>query len=209
MLSQPSIPSENTQCGSHRWNHRRSGSVFPPSFRTEALNMGIFTKDIKTMEDLFVHGLQDIYYAEQQILKVLAEDDRQGHQPRSCRRAEKPSRRDQQANRAARKSLRQTGQGSQWNAVPGHRRHHQGGGRDRRRDRGQGRSGRGDRRKRAGRGALRNVSLRHLDRLGRGARSRRYRALPHDEPKRGEGGEHEAQHGSAAQGRQRQSLDAA
>jgi ferritin-like metal-binding protein YciE len=34
-------------------------------------NMGIFTKDIKTMEDLLVHGLQDIYYAEQQIIKSL------------------------------------------------------------------------------------------------------------------------------------------
>jgi ferritin-like metal-binding protein YciE len=33
--------------------------------------MGLFTKDIKTMEDLFLHGLQDIYYAEQQILKAL------------------------------------------------------------------------------------------------------------------------------------------
>lgn len=33
--------------------------------------MGIFTKDIKTMEDLFLHGLQDIYYAEQQIMKAL------------------------------------------------------------------------------------------------------------------------------------------
>jgi ferritin-like metal-binding protein YciE len=33
--------------------------------------MGIFTKDITTLEDLFVHGLQDIYYAEQQITKAL------------------------------------------------------------------------------------------------------------------------------------------
>ena len=33
--------------------------------------MGLFTKDIKTMEDLFLHGLQDIYYAEQQITKAL------------------------------------------------------------------------------------------------------------------------------------------
>ena len=33
--------------------------------------MGLFTKDIKTMEDLFVHGLQDIYYAENQIAKAL------------------------------------------------------------------------------------------------------------------------------------------
>ena len=33
--------------------------------------MGWFTKDIKTMDDLFVHTLQDIYYAEHQILKAL------------------------------------------------------------------------------------------------------------------------------------------
>jgi ferritin-like metal-binding protein YciE len=33
--------------------------------------MGLFTKDIKTLEDLFKHGLQDIYYAENQILKAL------------------------------------------------------------------------------------------------------------------------------------------
>lgn len=33
--------------------------------------MGLFTKDIKTMEDMFVHGLQDIYYAEHQIIKAL------------------------------------------------------------------------------------------------------------------------------------------
>jgi ferritin-like metal-binding protein YciE len=33
--------------------------------------MGIFTKDIKTMEDLFIHGLQDIYYAENEIRKSL------------------------------------------------------------------------------------------------------------------------------------------
>src|SRR3954462_15508974 len=33
--------------------------------------MGFFTKDIKSMEDLLLHGLQDIYYAEQQILKSL------------------------------------------------------------------------------------------------------------------------------------------
>ena len=33
--------------------------------------MGFFTKDIKTMDDLLLHGLQDIYYAEQQITKAL------------------------------------------------------------------------------------------------------------------------------------------
>jgi len=33
--------------------------------------VGIFFKDIKTMEDLMLHGLQDIYYAEQQVTKAL------------------------------------------------------------------------------------------------------------------------------------------
>ena len=33
--------------------------------------MGLFTRDIKTMEDLFLHGLQDVYYAENQIVKSL------------------------------------------------------------------------------------------------------------------------------------------
>lgn len=33
--------------------------------------MGLFSKDIKTMNDLFVHQLQDIYYAENQLVKAL------------------------------------------------------------------------------------------------------------------------------------------
>lgn len=33
--------------------------------------MGLFSKDIKTMDDLFIHQLQDIYYAEKQIHKAL------------------------------------------------------------------------------------------------------------------------------------------
>lgn len=33
--------------------------------------MGLFTKPIKNLNDLFVHMLQDIYYAEQQITKNL------------------------------------------------------------------------------------------------------------------------------------------
>ncbi|MEP7453679.1 ferritin-like domain-containing protein [Phyllobacterium sp. SB3] len=35
--------------------------------------MGFFSKDIKTMDDLFVHTLRDIYYAENQIVKALPE----------------------------------------------------------------------------------------------------------------------------------------
>jgi ferritin-like metal-binding protein YciE len=33
--------------------------------------MGLFSKDIATLEDLFLHTVQDIYYAEHQILKAL------------------------------------------------------------------------------------------------------------------------------------------
>jgi ferritin-like metal-binding protein YciE len=33
--------------------------------------MGLFTSSIKTLDDLFVHTLQDIYYAENQITKAL------------------------------------------------------------------------------------------------------------------------------------------
>ena len=33
--------------------------------------MGLFTKDIKSLDDLFVHQLQDIYYTEKQITQAL------------------------------------------------------------------------------------------------------------------------------------------
>src|ERR1700685_985157 len=33
--------------------------------------MGLFSKDIKNMDDLFVHTLRNIYYAENQIVKAL------------------------------------------------------------------------------------------------------------------------------------------
>src|SRR5258705_13315877 len=33
--------------------------------------MGFFSSDIDTFDELFVHTLQDIYYAEHQILKAL------------------------------------------------------------------------------------------------------------------------------------------
>ena len=33
--------------------------------------MGLFTKDIQSMEDLFLHTLQDIYYSESQIVRSL------------------------------------------------------------------------------------------------------------------------------------------
>jgi ferritin-like metal-binding protein YciE len=35
--------------------------------------MGLFSKDIETLDDLFLHQLQDIYYAENEITKSLPE----------------------------------------------------------------------------------------------------------------------------------------
>ncbi len=44
-------------------------------------NMGLFSKDIQSMDDLFVHTLRDIYYAEKQIVKVLPEMIEKAHDP--------------------------------------------------------------------------------------------------------------------------------
>jgi ferritin-like metal-binding protein YciE len=33
--------------------------------------MGLFSKDIKSMDDLFLHTLRDIFYAENQIVRAL------------------------------------------------------------------------------------------------------------------------------------------
>ena len=86
--------------------------------------MGLFTKDIKTMEDLLIHGLQDIYYAEQQIVKSLPKMIEKATNRDLDRGAEGPSRRNQQAGRAASEGLRKARQGAQRDAVSGDRRHH-------------------------------------------------------------------------------------
>ncbi len=44
--------------------------------------MGLFTKDIATLDDLFVHTLQDIYYAENQITKALPTMIEKASEPR-------------------------------------------------------------------------------------------------------------------------------
>ena len=63
--------------------------------------MGFFTKDIQTMEDLLLHGLQDIYYAEQQITKALPTMIEQATNRDLAQRPESASGRDPQADRAA------------------------------------------------------------------------------------------------------------
>lgn len=44
--------------------------------------MGLFSKDIKTIDDLFVHMLRDVYYAENQILKALPDMVEKASDPR-------------------------------------------------------------------------------------------------------------------------------
>lgn len=43
--------------------------------------MGLFSKDIKSMDNLFTHTLQDIYYAEKQILKALPDMEQKASNP--------------------------------------------------------------------------------------------------------------------------------
>jgi ferritin-like metal-binding protein YciE len=43
------------------------------SSKLRMTTMGLFSKDVKTMDDLFVHTLRDVYYAENQIVKALPE----------------------------------------------------------------------------------------------------------------------------------------
>jgi hypothetical protein len=47
---------------------RRKSAARDPSSKPKELPMGLFSQDIKTMDDLFVHTLRDIYYTEQQII---------------------------------------------------------------------------------------------------------------------------------------------
>jgi len=43
--------------------------------------MGLFSKDIETMDDLFVHMLRDIYYAEKKIVKSLPDMIEEANEP--------------------------------------------------------------------------------------------------------------------------------
>jgi ferritin-like metal-binding protein YciE len=49
--------------------------------REQEEGMGLFSKEIKSMDDLFVHQLQDIYYAEKQIHKALPKMIEQASDP--------------------------------------------------------------------------------------------------------------------------------
>jgi ferritin-like metal-binding protein YciE len=61
------------QAGARPGLHEVAGKPPPkPNFcAMKGKAMGFFSKDIKTLDDLFVHTLRDIYYAEKQIEKAL------------------------------------------------------------------------------------------------------------------------------------------
>ena len=65
--------------------------------------MGIFSKDIKTMDDLFLHSLQDIYHAENQITKALPEtiEKSSNRDLQAASRLGAPSKHDQRSDHAA------------------------------------------------------------------------------------------------------------
>jgi hypothetical protein len=46
---------------------RARARITPKHNKDGIFAMGLFTKDIKSMDDLFVHTLRDIYYTEKQI----------------------------------------------------------------------------------------------------------------------------------------------
>ena len=136
--------------------------------------MGIFTKDIKSMEDLLLHGLQDIYYAEQQILKALPKmiEKATNHDLVTGLKShlEETNKQIERLQKVFEKLGKQLS-GTQCPRSTASSR-------KRTRplaNRGQGGFGRGNCRERAGRRALRNVPLRDADRVGRTTRSRRDR----------------------------------
>jgi ferritin-like metal-binding protein YciE len=66
----PNVAIRYPAAAAHRARRRRSLHTIQAREQT---TMGLFSKDIKNMNDLFVHMLRDIYYAEKQITKALPE----------------------------------------------------------------------------------------------------------------------------------------
>src|SRR5213592_1704003 len=98
--------------------------------------MGLFSSDIRSMDDLLLHGLHDIYYAEQEITEALPKMIDQATN-RSSARSEEPSRGNQQADRAPRPGLQEARQDAAIHRLSGDRWSDQGGRQHGGRNRGQ------------------------------------------------------------------------
>ena len=90
--------------------------------------MGLFTKDIKTLDELFDHGLQDIYYAENQILKALPKLIEASTNPQ-LRRGLKDHLKNRGAGSAPGADIPDAGREAERHEVPWHQRSDQGRGR--------------------------------------------------------------------------------
>ena len=137
--------------------------------------MGWFSSDIDTFDELFVHTLQDIYYAEHQIAKPLPDMVEKASDAELEEGLPHAPQADQGPDQAARPRLQDDQVDAAGHQVPGHRRHHRRGERDRRRDRRQDRAQRRADRGGAGGRALRDHPLRHAGGLGEAARPQRRR----------------------------------
>jgi ferritin-like metal-binding protein YciE len=54
-----------------RSSDRRPRGRLPGRHLSKEHAVGLFSKDIKSMDDLLLHGMKDVYYAEHQIVKAL------------------------------------------------------------------------------------------------------------------------------------------
>ena len=139
--------------------------------------MGLFSKDITTLDDLFVHTLQDIYYAENQITKALPKMIDKATDPQLKQGFETHLRETQNQIKRLEQVFQMHGHSPKAVDCPAidgiikeanescRRRRRQGGARRRAHRLG------------AGRGALRDHPLRHADRLGQATRSRGLRGV--------------------------------
>ena len=89
--------------------------------------MGLFSKDITSMDDLFVHTLRDIYYAEKQIEKALPDMVEKSNDPQLKQGFQTHLRETQNHVEAAGTSLQAGRQGTERRGLPRDRRHHRGG----------------------------------------------------------------------------------
>ena len=84
--------------------------------------MELFSKDIQSMDDLFVHTLRDIYYAEKQIVKALPEMIEKAHDPQLKQGFQSHLRETENHVKRLDQVFERLGKGAR--SIPGDRRHH-------------------------------------------------------------------------------------
>ena len=162
---------------------RRSSSGSPcrhRTFRSEARNLPAFAAlacrvthpirrrtmaGIRNLDDLFLHTLKDIYYAEKQILKALPKMAKKAATPELRSAFEEHRSPDREPDRSAPAGVRDDRQVGARRQMRGDRGPHRRGRGDHGRGGGREHARRRDDRLCAGRGALRDRPLRHADRL--------------------------------------------